>query len=265
MAPYLALIRLAFRQQFEYRLAALAGLTTNLFFGMLRAAVMVALFEAPGVAEASGLSVRQAVTYTGLTQALSMALALWGWMDLARAIRTGEVAADLQRPVDFYVWWGAQDAGRALAQLVLRALPIMAVYAAFYPLIWPPTAWHALAFALSLTLAVSLSYAWRFLVTCALFWNPDALGVLRSGYFLPYLLSGFLLPLDLLPGWLEAGLRALPFAAIVSAPVEVYLGVVPLAGLGSVLLWQAAWTLALSALAYAILHAARQRLAVFGG
>lgn len=265
MSAYLALIRLAFRQQFEYRMAALAGLTTNLFFGLLRAAVMLALFEARGVAEASGLSVQQAVTYTGLTQALSMALALWGWMDLARVVRSGEVAADLQRPMDFYAWWGAQDAGRALAQLALRAVPIMAVYALFYPILWPPTLWHALAFGLSLMLAISLSYAWRFLVTCALFWNPDALGVLRVGYFLPYLLSGFLLPLDLLPGWLETGLRALPFSAMVAAPVEVYLGVVPLADLGSVLLWQAAWAVALSALAYSVLNAARQRLAVFGG
>ena len=44
MLKYLALTRLAIQRQIIYRAATLAGLATNLFFGLLRAAVMVALF-----------------------------------------------------------------------------------------------------------------------------------------------------------------------------------------------------------------------------
>ena len=55
-----------------------------------------------------------AVTFTGLTQALLSFVALFPWFDVLRTIRTGEVAIDLARPVDFYGYWWAQDAGRAL-------------------------------------------------------------------------------------------------------------------------------------------------------
>jgi ABC-type uncharacterized transport system permease subunit len=56
MLKYLALTRLAIQRQFIYRAATLAGLATNFFFGLLRAAVMVALFGArPQVA---GMSIR---------------------------------------------------------------------------------------------------------------------------------------------------------------------------------------------------------------
>ena len=70
-------------------------------------------------------SIRDAVTYTGLTQALIAYIAIWGWWDLIRSIRTGDVATDLSRPHDFYWYWAAQDVGRALAQLLLRGLPML--------------------------------------------------------------------------------------------------------------------------------------------
>ena len=40
------LCRLSFQRPLTYRAAKLAGLLTNLFFGLLRAAVMVALYGA---------------------------------------------------------------------------------------------------------------------------------------------------------------------------------------------------------------------------
>ena len=45
MRTFLALTRLAAQRQFTYRAAAMAGLATNFFFGLLRAAVMVALYD----------------------------------------------------------------------------------------------------------------------------------------------------------------------------------------------------------------------------
>src|SRR5574341_14014 len=85
---YAALARIAFQRQLAYRFANLSGLLTNGFFGLLRAYVLIALFGArPNVA---GYSVQDAITYTGLTQALIAYVALWGWWDLMRSIRTGE-------------------------------------------------------------------------------------------------------------------------------------------------------------------------------
>ena len=121
---YVALARMAFQRQLAYRFANLSGLLTNGFFGLLRAYVLIALFGARHAERVAGYSIRDAITYTGLTQALIAYIALWGWWDLMRSIRTGEVASDLSRPLDFFWYWCAQDVGRAAAQLLVRGLPI---------------------------------------------------------------------------------------------------------------------------------------------
>jgi hypothetical protein len=58
--------KLSFQRQLAYRSAHLAGLITNLFFGLLRAAVLIALYGARE--EVSGLSLQMAITFTGLSQ-----------------------------------------------------------------------------------------------------------------------------------------------------------------------------------------------------
>ncbi|MEA3339773.1 MAG: hypothetical protein U9R15_07390 [Chloroflexota bacterium] len=46
MRLFYELVKLSFRLQFTYRAANLAGLATNFIFGLLRAAVLVALYDA---------------------------------------------------------------------------------------------------------------------------------------------------------------------------------------------------------------------------
>jgi ABC-2 type transport system permease protein len=196
---YASLTRLAFQRQLAYRFANLSGLVTpalrlsrrplsmkpaesagvtNGFFGLLRAYVIIALFGTrPAVA---GYSIRDAITYTGLAQALIAYIALWGWWDLMRSIRTGEVASDLSRPLDYFGYWCAQDCGRAAAQLLVRGLPIMVLYAIFFHISLPPTLHHWLALLTSLGLALLISFSGALLVYYpALFFlgKPDPLGL----------------------------------------------------------------------------------------
>lgn len=76
LAPYPQLVAAGFRRHATYRQAALAGLTTNVVFGLLRAAVLLAvLAERPIVA---GYDVAAAVTYVWLGQGLLSVVLLWG-------------------------------------------------------------------------------------------------------------------------------------------------------------------------------------------
>ncbi len=265
MAAYLALARLAFRQQFSYRLATLAGLLTNAFFGALRAYVLIALFAAQGGGPAAGYSIEAAVTYTGITQALIAFVALWGWWDLIRSIRTGQVAADLARPVDFLGYWCAQDVGRGLAQLLLRGVPMLILYGLVYPVRWPPTLTHWLALAVALMLALLICFTWRFLLSLSAFWTQDATGLMRAGSFLAIFLSGFAMPTALLPDWLRALTLATPFPAIINTPVEVFLGLRSGQDLWLALLTQALWLGGLVVAARLVLAAGVKKLVIQGG
>lgn len=260
---YLALARLAFQRQMSYRTANLAGMVTNVFFGALRAYVLIALF---GAREAvAGYSVRDAVTYTGITQALLSYIAIFGWWEVMNSIRTGDIASDLSRPADFFWYWFAQDCGRAMGQLLTRGLPIMVLYAIVYRIALPPTPLHALATAGSLLLALLVSFAWRFLVNLAAFWSPDARGIGRLAWTLTIFLTGMLMPLAFFPDWIARALRSSPFAAMLNSPAEIYLGVVSGPALAGTLALQLFWAAALVGLTRLVLAAGVRRLVVQGG
>lgn len=259
-----ATVRLAFRRQLAYRAANLAGLATNLFFGALRAAVLLALFAARPTA-VPALTVQAAVSFTGFTQACLAYVAIFGWWDLMRAIRSGDIASDLLRPYDVFWYWFAQDVGRASAQLLVRGLPIVLAYALVYPLVWPPTVWHWLAFGLSLALGLFISFAWRFMVNAVAFWTQDAVGVGRFAWGIAMFASGFIMPLALFPDWLATALTFTPFPNMFNFPISIALGWVALDDLWRILAMQVFWAVVLYGLAHQMLAAGLRKLVVQGG
>jgi ABC-2 type transport system permease protein len=222
MRLFFELVKRSFQRHLAYRAAAFAGLATNFFFGMLRAAVIIALFNQQP--EVAGVSLAAAVTYTGVTQAVIGFLNLFGWTDLMQTVYTGEVAVDLLKPMSYYRFWMAQDLGRGLVQLLLRGLPMMACYALIFGLTTPETPGQWLMLALALFLAWWVSFAWRFVVNLAAFWTPDARGIARIAFTLSWFLSGFIMPLRFLPDWFERLCYLTPFPQTINSVVEIYWG-----------------------------------------
>lgn len=260
---FLEVARRSFRRHLTYRAAALAGLVTNVFFGLLRASVLVALYG--GQESVEGMTVTDAVTYTGLTQAILAYLAIFGWYDLMNTVYRGEIASDLMRPVNFLGFWMAQDFGRALAALLTRGVTIMAIYALLVDLTVPGTLVGWLAVVVSLFLAWVLSFTYAFLINLAAFWSPDARGIGRFGFVLVMFFSGFLMPLRFFPEWLQRLAEFTPFPHMVNTVVEVYVGVLQGPSLAWALLEQAAWAVGMVALAQLVFSRAMRRLVIQGG
>jgi ABC-2 type transport system permease protein len=209
--------------------------------------------------------VQAAVTYTGLTQALLAYIAIFGWWDLLKTIRTGDVASDLSRPSDFFWYWWAQDFGRATGHLVFRGLPLLALYALAYRIALPPTLFHGLAFLVSITLALLISFTYRFIVSLAAFWTQDAVGIGRTAYTVSVFFSGFLMPLVFFPPWAATIMSFTPFPSQINTPVEIYLGLVSGPALPGALATQLLWFIALYALARLVLSAGVKKLVIQGG
>ena len=75
MRLYLELAKKSFQRQIVYRAATLAGLVTNVFFGILRGAVMAALYGATPVI--AGYTLHQAALILGL--AMISLNQVWTW------------------------------------------------------------------------------------------------------------------------------------------------------------------------------------------
>jgi len=263
MRLFWELCKLAFRRQLTYRAATLAGLTTNFFFGLLRAALMAALYGTRQ--EVAGISLAAAVTFTGLTQATIGYLSLFSWYEVMNSVYTGDISSDLLKPMDYFLFWLAQDLGRAIVALLMRGLTMMAAYALIFDVVWPHGAAQWLALAVALALSWLVSFSWRFLINLAAFWTPGAQGVGRFIFGLSWFTSGFLMPLRFFPDWFQHLCNLTPFPAMINTVVEVYLGVLTSPKLIQALLGQALWAVILIGAGQLVLRAGVRRLVIQGG
>jgi ABC-2 type transport system permease protein len=263
MRLFWEIVSLSLRRQVTYRAATWAGLATNLFFGVLRAYVMIALYA--GRSEIAGLTIQDAITYTALSQAVIAYLSIFGWWDVMESVNSGEVAADMLRPMSYLRFWMAADLGRALVNIVLRGATILLIYRIFVPLTLPTSLWQWLAFFMAVLLGWLVSFGWRFLVNLAAFWTPNARGIGRFAYGVMWILSGFYMPLALFPDWFRTLCEMTPFPAMVSTPIEIFLGQISGLQIAEALLNQAIWSIVLLAVAQLVLHRGVRRLVIQGG
>ncbi len=263
MRLFWELTKLSFQRQLTYRAALVAGLATNLFFGILRASVLVALYGARTTV--AGMSIRDAITYTALTQGIITYLSMFGWYDLMNSVASGEVAADLLKPLSYFRFWLAQDLGRALVAFLLRGVSIMLLYMLIFDITLPHGIEQGLALAAAFSLSWFVSFAWRFLVNLAAFWTPNAKGVGRFAFGIAWVLSGFFMPLRFFPAWFITLCNFTPFPSMVNTNIEIYLGLLRGAALWQALLLQVFWAIGLTAICQAVLRRGVRRLVIQGG
>jgi ABC-2 type transport system permease protein len=259
------LARRGYGRYAAYPGATWAGVFTNSFFGLLIAYVMLAVYESRD--EVGGYDVAAALTYVWLAQGLLSVVASFGpsWYELGLRVRSGDIAVDLHRPLDLQAAGLAHDFGRATYQLLFRAAPPFVLGALVFDLTAPTEPLRWLAFAVSVALAVVVSFGFRFVFNLLAFWLLDFRGPYVLGLAVSNLLSGLAIPLVFFPGALGDVLRALPFASMLQAPIDVYLGEELGGSTVGVLALQAVWALALLGLGRAVLAAGTRKLVVQGG
>ncbi len=110
-----------------------------------------------------------------------------------------------------------------------------------------------------------VSFGIRFIVACTAFWLLDATGPSTVAFVLALFFGGLTVPLVLFPGWLGDLAMALPWAAYLQVPADIWLGQRSgweiVAGLG----FQAAWGVALLGLSAWVLRSATHKVVVQGG
>jgi len=255
----------------QYRAAAVAGLWTQIFFGLVLIMIYEAFYRSSS-ADVQPLTPAQIATYVWLGQAL---LAMQPWQadaEIREMVRSGAVVYELCRPIDLYTLWYVRALAGRTAPTVLRAAP-MAIFATLVlPAIgldeWrlvPPGLGAGLAFAVSITAALALSCAITVLMNLSLLWTISGEGIVMITSTLVMLCSGMLVALPLFPDRVRVVLERLPFAGIADLPFRVFTGAIPTTELATVLARQLGWTVALVALGRWLLGRGVRRLVVQGG
>nr|WP_244162055.1 ABC-2 family transporter protein [Micromonospora eburnea] len=253
-----------FRRYATYRQATVAGAVTNSVFGLLRYYVFLAAAGATG--RVAGYDRAQLATFVWVGQGLLAVVLIWGWTELADRIRTGDVAADLLRPVHPVTSYLATDLGRAGFASLARLLPPVLIGLFFFDVYLPRRPGTLPLFALSVLLAVVVCFGCRYLVNTTAYWLQDVRGPLILWTLCSGVLAGLYFPLGFLPGWLEALLRyGTPFPSLLQIPLDVLVERDPAPAQLGLVGVQVGWAVALLVLCRLVQRRAEQRLVVQGG
>lgn len=264
MRVYAAMFSAGVRRYSRYRAAIAAGTLTNSVFGLLKANIYVAAVASAG-SQLGGYDARASITFAWLTQALIAPVHLFAWTEVAQRVRTGDIAIDLGRPVDLQLSLLAADLGRAAFVLLPRGLPPLLVAAAVTGLSLPAAVLPYLLGAVSVVLAVALSFCCRFALNLVAFWLVEIRGVVTLYVTASNFLSGLMLPVAWFPGWLRTLAVGTPFPSFLQYPVDILTGRVTGWAAAGHLAQQAGWLLAAALLGRWMLARATRKLVVQGG
>jgi ABC-2 type transport system permease protein len=263
MKPYFATLSARFRMLLQYRAAALAGVVTQVFFGLVRVMIFQAFFQSNAAAQP--MSSAQTTTYLWLGQAFLVLTMMGVDSELAAMIRTGNVAYELVRPVDLYNYWLARAFSSRAAPLALRVGPILLIAALIGQLAAPASAMHGLLFVVSIALGLLLAAVLFAVVTISLLWTISGEGLARIAPPMVFFLSGMIIPLPLFPEFLQPLIRAMPFRGMIDVPFRIYLGQLGRHDILIGFLQQTIWIGVFIFLGRALLSRGLKRLAAQGG
>lgn len=267
MRAYIALFTARARTLLQYRMAALAGIATQWVFGFMMVSVLVAFYHFS--TEPQPMTLAQTVTHTWLGQAM-LGMLPWGIGDreMMESVRTGGVAYDLTRPLDLYTYWYARVLAARIVNTAMRAVPMFLIAMLLLPAPYTMQAptWGGLAaWALATFGALQLACTITLLMQSSLFWTVTGDGVTR---LLPHFItffSGMIIPLPLLPDWMQTFLRLQPFYGSMNGPSMLFCGVYAPSEVWWIFGLQMVWSLVFMLAGRGIVRKGIRRLTVAGG
>lgn len=226
MKVYYAVLKLRLLHGLQYRAAAFAGVATQFFWGFLYIMIFLAFYSQ--AQHEPPMSLGQLVAYIWLQQAFLALIVLW-YRDneLFELITSGNVAYELCRPCGLYEFWYAKLLAQRLSGALLRCFPILGV--AFilpepYRMPLPSHGTSFFLFAAALILGLILLVAISMLLYISVFVTLSPTGSLLMFGLLGDFFAGSVIPIPLMPIWLQQIAYLLPFRWTADFPFRVYSG-----------------------------------------
>jgi ABC-2 type transport system permease protein len=223
---YMSLFKMRMIAGLQYRAAAWAGVSTQFFWGFMHIMIFKAFYASGDAAPPMEWS--QLLSYIWLQQAFLAIIMLW-WQDgdLLSGITSGNVAYELCRPYDLFSFWYVRLLAVRLSNVLLRCMPILLI--AFllpsnYRMSLPATPVAAVLFIISLTFSLFLVAAISMFIYILTFVTLSPVGARLIIGVAAEFLQGSVIPIPLMPTWLQNVLNWLPFRYTTDLPFRIYSG-----------------------------------------
>jgi ABC-2 type transport system permease protein len=267
MKAYISVFKLRLYNGLQYRAAALAGVATQFFWGFIIIMVFEAFYSQTSVNPP--ISLPQLISYVWLQQSFLAFVMLWFRdNELFQLITTGNIAYELCRPSEIYDFWYAKLLAQRLASAMLRSFPILVV--AFllpypYRISLPPDLSTLFIFMATLMIGLLILVSISMLIYISVFITMSPVGSLLIFGVAGEFFAGMVIPIPLMPSWLQNIVKLLPFHLTADFPFRVYSGHIPKDEALTGILIQIIWLVMLVISGKFAMKKALRRVVVQGG
>jgi len=217
-----------------------------------------------GQATLGGLNLRQTLNYMLLVQWILPLLDNGLILHFGDWLREGKLAIELLRPLDFQ----SQNFVREQTDMfffLLQKLPLLIVAWLVFGLQLPADPMRWVAFVVSMLLGKAILFFFQWIFACLAFYTTDVSGFYHALNAAAVFLSGALVPMAMMPGWLQRVAYSFPFAQAVSVPVSLLSGIIPLTDLPRIWLIQVVWLIGLAGVSRLVFRIAIRKVTFQGG
>ncbi len=219
---YLSIALTSFQQAITYRITTLTNIGLTFIWVFILYFLWRAAFNEHQMIQ--GFTWEEMRTYVVLAFGLN---ALIGWRisaNMMYTIRTGEILRDLTRPLNYCLNQVSIATGAALVEGILSLGLTLVVGLVFIGIQPPANATAAVLFGIAVVLGFFTKALIVFSVSLLTFWTLNGVGISWSRDAIINILSGTIIPLAMMPGWLQIVADVAPMRGIVSTPLMIYLG-----------------------------------------
>lgn len=260
-APYVEFARKAFAREATYRVEVLTEIGSLIVRVYLMRSLWTALYAQN--AAPYRLPLHAMITYATVALLMSLILEVDGTRMIREKLREGTIATDLMKPISVPLYFFSDGFGQTMLHALL-VIPSLLFALLLVHIDVPPASVFGV-FLLSFALGYFVNFFLNFLMNSIAFWTLETFAIQLIVRWVSDLLSGQIIPLMFFPGFLGRIVFALPFAAIYSTPLLIYVGVIQPHDYTRYLAIQVLWLALFSVLSVFVWRAASRRVVVQGG
>lgn len=267
MTSYLSYFKLKYITGLQYRIAALAGLSTQFFFGFVYVSIYVAFYSSGG--ENLPMTLQEVINYIWLEQAFfALIYMIHRDKEILGKIKNGNISYELIRPQNLYFMWYFKIYGEKLSNVTLRFLPVLLVSLILpkpYGLVLSTNIYVTVLFLITLILSSFLVTAIILIYHIICMFTLDSKGVISIFMTTSDLLSGLVIPIPFFPKILQRVLDFLPFRYVSDFPFRLYSGNIDISYAFQGISIQIIWIIILVVLGNILMSKATKKAVIQGG
>lgn len=261
LEPYVQFAQKAAAREATYRFDVFTTIASVLVRVYLLRMVWIALYARNVTSE--DLPLHAIITYSTVALLMGLVMDIDQTRTLHDKLHSGGIATDFMKPINVPLYFFSDGSGEVLFHAVLIVPSLL--FSLLIVHIDVPGPLVLATFFVSFFLGYLVGFCVNFIMNCIAFWTLEIHAARLIVTWVSDLFGGEVIPLVIFPLFLQKIAFVLPFAAMFSTPLLIYVGVIKPERYAQALGSQVFWVIVLGLVATLMWRAGAKRVVVQGG